>query len=248
MKNRQKGMTLAELIVYMALAVLASTLLWAFQNITRSTQKATTASYLVSGATETCIEWIRRDVNESALASIRAYPENESSTEAPGMSLVSNRAFAKENRGKPLVNSWGAPLWDKHVFYSLQTSPGENTGNLIRWEKEIANKNLLPIPSEVAPSMLGPENSKVLLRDVLAPNVTVSGVGPGGGITTDEFGGFRSQFLRRLGGSDGEEMLTTVNPTAGNPRDNTRMMEFELKILQDEKNYYSVEFRVAALH
>lgn len=248
MKKQQRGMTLTELIVYMALAVLAGVLIWAFQSITRSSQQSTTASYLVSGATETCIQWIRQDVNEAALASIRVYPGEGDETEAPGMSMVSNRAFAQENRGKPLVNSWGAPLWDKHVLYSLQTEAGKNTGNLVRWEREIPTKNLLPISSEVLPSVLGTDNSRVVLRDVLAPNVTVERVGPEGSTTSDEFGGFRSQFVRRLGGSDGEEVLTSINPSAGNPRDNTRLLEFELKILQGDKDYYSVQFRAAARH
>ena len=243
----QRGMTLVELIVYMALAVLAGVLLWGFQNVTRSTQQATTANYLVSGETQTCVDWIRRDVNETALASIQLYPSAGAPSEAPGMSLVSNRAFAEDTRGKPLVNSWGAPQWDKHVLYTLDFSAGETTGNLVRWEREIATKNLLPVLADILPSGDAQGRARVVLRGVLAPGVTIDGVGASGEMTTDEFGGFRSQFVRRLGGSDGVEQLTTVNPTAGNARDNTRLLEFELKILQDS-DYYSVGFRAAARH
>ena len=243
--RKQQAMSLIELIIYMALAVLAGVLLWAFQNITKSTQQASTASYLVSGETETCLDWIRRDINETALASIQVYPSTAAATEAPGMSFVSNRAFADS---KPLVNSWGAPQWDKHVFYTLDFEAGKETGNLLRWEREISNKNLLPVLSDLLPSNPVRDKQRVVLRDVLAPNRTVTGVGPGGEIVSDEFGGFRSQFVRRAGGSGGAESLTTVNPTAGNPRDNTRLLEFELKILQDGKNYYSLGFRAAARH
>ena len=246
--RKQRGMTLMELIVYMFLAVLACVLLWSFQKITRSTQQASSATYLVNGETETCIDWIRRDVNETALASIQVYPNTGDSTEAPGISMVSNRAFADDEKGKLLVNKWGAPLWDKHVLYTLDFSAGQQTGNLVRWEREIANKNLLPVLAENLPSVGIKDTGRVVLRDVLAPNVTVEGVGPEGQVVTDDFGGFRAQFIRRLGGSDGEEVLTTINPTAGNPRDNTRMLEFELKILQDGKSYYSLGFRGAARH
>jgi type II secretory pathway pseudopilin PulG len=244
----QRGITLMELIVYMFLAVLAGVLLWSFQQIARSTQQVSTASYLVSGETETCIDWLRRDINETALASIQIYPDEGAPSEGPGMSLVSNRAFADDQRGKLLVNSWGAPQWDKHVFYTLDFSAGEPTGNLVRWEREIANKNLLPVLAQNLPSVDIQDTGRVVLRDVLAPDVTVEGVGPDGQVETDEFGGFRAQFIRRIGGADGEEVLTTVNPTDGNPRDNTRLLEFELKILQEDKNYYSVGFRGASRH
>lgn len=243
--RKQQAMSLIELIVYMALAVLAGVLLWAFQNITKSTQRASTASYLVSGETETCLDWIRRDINETALASIQVYPSTGAATEAPGMSFVSNRSFADS---KPLVNSWGAPQWDKHVFYTLDFTAGEQTGNLVRWEREIANKNLLPVLSELLPSNAAQDKQRVVLREVLAPNQTVSGVGSGGELVSDEFGGFRSQFVRRAGSSGGAETLTTINPTAGHARDNTRLLEFELKILQEGKNYYSLGFRAAAQH
>ena len=245
--RKTRGMTLIELIIYMALAVVACVLLWSIQNITRSTQNASMANYLVNGDTETCLTVLRRDLNESALAAVNVYPSSTAPSEPPGLSLVSSRAFGGEREGETLVNSWGAPQWDKHVFYTLQASD-ENTGSLIRWEKEIAQKNMLPVPATVLPSLDGREHEKVVLRDVLLPDRTVSGVGEGGSITTDKFGGFRAQFVRRVGGSGGEEQLTEVNPKNGNPHDNTRLMELELKLLQNEKSYYSIEFRVACEH
>ncbi len=73
-------------------------------------------------------------------------------------------------------------------------------------------------------------------------------VGPSGSVSTDGYGGFKAQFLRRRGGSGGEEQFTGVNPKNGNPRDNTRLLQVELQILQDGKNYYSVTFLAAARH
>ena len=248
MKKQNRGVTLIEMVVYFALATLAGVLLWGFQSVARTTHTTASASYLVSGETETCTQWIRKDINETALASVQVYGEDG---EEPGMSFVSNRAYDPDQNGKMLVNSWGAPQWDKHVLYSLDVEPGERTGNLVRWEREIANKNLLPVLCDLLPNSATRQNHRVVLRDVLAPNQTVQNVGPEGGIASDDFGGFRAQFIRRQNGSDGEESLTSDNPTLGDPRHNTRMMEFELKILQDERstpNYFEVRFRAAAMH
>ena len=245
MRYQQRGMTLTELVVYMALAVLATVLLWALQKVTMTARNATTSNYLVNGQTETCVDWIRQDINETALTSVLVYPQPSVPEEDPGMSLVSNRSLADS---KLLSNSWGAPQWDKHVAYTLEVEPGKGVGQLVRWERELSLKNMLPQPADFLPSVKGQDTSKVLLRDVMAPNSTVEGIGPGGSVQTDEHGGFRAQFVRRVGGSGGEEILTWQNPVAGNPRDNTRMMEFQLKILQDGKNYYDLTFRAAARH
>lgn len=243
--RKTRGMTLIELIVYMALAVLATVLLWSLQKVTRTTRNATTSSYLVNGQTETCVDWMRQDINETALASIQVYPNLQESSEAPGMAMVSSRSFADSDL---LTNSWGAPQWDKHVAYTLDVKPGELVGNLVRWERELDNKNLLPQLADFLPSVKGSGNSKVILRDVLAPDSTVPRVGPSDTTSTDEFGGFRARFIRRIGGAGGEEAFTWQNPTAGNPRDNTRLLEFQIKILQDDKNYYDLTFRAAAGH
>lgn len=251
MMKRQRGMTLTELIIYFTLTVLAGVLLWNFQKIAATSHTTASASYLVSGETETCTDWIRRDINETALASVQVFPEVENGVEKSGMSFVSNRPMDSDRRGELLVNSWGAPQWEKHVLYVLDVEPGERSGNLVRWEKEIADKNLLPVLCDVLPSSVARQNQRVVLRDVLAPNTSVNHAGDGGSLSSDAFGGFRAQFIRRENGSGGEESLTSVNPTDGNPRHNTRMMEFELKILQDERskpNYFEIRFRAAAMH
>jgi hypothetical protein len=245
-------MSLIELVIYFALSIVAGVLLWSVNNLIWGGQRATESSYLVSGETETAIEWIRRDVSESALASIAVFPNAAKPDEAPGASLVSNRAFNPALKGKPLINRWGAPQWDKHVLYTLQRdSGGAVTGNLVRWEREIAVKNFLPVPCEVLPSSGGQQKQKVLLRDVLAPNATVAKASPEGDLHTDGFGGFRMQFVRRAGGSDGAESLTAENPRTGDAHGNTKMLEVEMKLLQMERSqphYYDITFRVAAFH
>ena len=249
MRN-QRGMSLIELIIYFALSVVAGVLLWSVKNIIWGSQQAVASSYLVSGETEKAIEWIRRDVSETALASIEVFPNDSHPTEAPGASLVSNRAYDPDQKGRPLVNRWGAPQWDKHVLYTLQREGNAQTGNLVRWEKEMSNKNFLPVACDVFPSAAGQTKQKVLIRDVLAPNLTLPEVGPAGSTTTDQFGGFRMQFLRRPGGA-GADTYTTVNPRNGNATENTKMLEAEIKILQSEQSQphlYTIKFRMAAFH
>lgn len=248
---RHRGMTLIELVLYMALSIVAGVLLWSVNGMIRGGQQAVTSSYLVSGDTEKAIEWIRRDVSETALASIEVFPNPAKPGEAPGASLVSNRAFDPDQNGRPLVNRWGAPQWDKHVLYTLEREGSAQTGNLVRWEREIESKNFLPVVCPVVPSSAGQSKQKVLLRDVLAPNLASADFGPAGSGVTDGFGGFRMQFIRRAGNGSGADTLTTVNPRVGNPSENTRMLECEMKILQQEQSkphYYRIKFQVAAMH
>lgn len=257
--RKQRGMSLVELVIYFALTIVCGLLLWAVNNLLWGGQRATEASYLVSGETEKALEWIRRDITETALASIEVFPKNPSSSgQTPGISFVSNRAFAEDEKGRPVVNRWGAPEWGKHVLYTLDREGAEPTGNLVRWEREIApqSRTLLPVTCDVLPSSLpagGQNKQKVLLRNVLAPNVTVPDAGPDGDVVTNGFGGFRVEFVQRDGGSGGAEMFTTRNPRENdaNAEDNTRMLEVQLKLLGTERSkplYYDITFRVAATH
>ena len=216
----------------------------------RSTSEATTASYLVSGNAETALSWLRQDLRETALASIRPYPA-EGGSQAPGVSMVSARAFAEKQQGDLLVNDHGAPKWDKHVFYTVVVPSGSVTGTLVRWEKEIEDDKDLPIPATLLPSQIQSNHKRVLLQHVVAPNATLSGVGQGGSIAGTPFGGLRVQFVRRTGGEAGAESLTTVNPAKGKAEDNTRLLEVELQVYQtrgSSPNFYSIRFRVAPLY
>lgn len=137
------------------------------------------------------------------------------------------------------------------MLYTLERDGAAQTGNLVRWEREIENKNFLPVASPVLPSSGGQSKQKVLLRGVLAPNLATADFGPTGSGVTDGFGGFRMQFIRRAGNGAGADTFTTVNPRHGNPSENTRMLECEMKILQQEQSklhYYAIKFRVSANH
>ena len=134
-----------ELTVYMFLFTIATGVVIALFNSTRTMSQHTTASYLVNGNTDTAIRWLRQDLKETALASLRV-----TTAPRPGASMVSARSLALGTRNKLLVNKHGAPQWEKHVFYTLEPTGGK-VGNLVRWERELDVKNLLPSPSTIAP-------------------------------------------------------------------------------------------------
>lgn len=250
--RHQRGMTLMELVIAFALSVAAGLLLWSVTNIIRGSQQAAASSTLVSGETETAIEWLRRDLSESALASIEVFPNAERPDQPPGASMASNRAYDPEQKGRPLVNRWGAPQWDKHVLYTVKRDDAASpTGSLVRWEKEMTPKRYLPEVCAVLPNAVEPDKHRVVLRDVLGPNLSGTDFGPEGSGVTDGSGGFRLQFVRRANNGAGAETLSSQNPRRGDAAENSRMMEAELKILQSESNkphYYSIKFRVGAFY
>lgn len=236
--------------IYLFLFAVASGIVLALFVTGRNTSEATTASYLVSGNAETALNWIRQDLKETALASIQPYP-SAGNTEPPGVSMVSARAFDEDKQGELLINEHGAPRWDKHVFYTLQVPAGSKTGNLIRWEKEMSPKKNLPTLAALRPSQIEGDHRRVLLHNVVAPGAKLEGVGSTGSIQASPFGGLRVEFVRRIGGEAGPEEFTTVNPTKGNPEDNTRLVEVELQVYQERNgrpNYYSIKFRVSPWH
>lgn len=249
-RRRLRGFTLFEVAIYLFLFAVASGIVLALFMTGRSTSEATTASYLVSGNAETALNWLRQDLKETALASIQPYPSGGAS-EPPGVSMVNARAFAEDKQGELLINEHGAPKWDKHVFYTLQVPAGSRTGTLIRWEKEMSPKKNLPTLASLRPSQLEGTHRRVMLHNVVAPGAKLPGVGPTGTLDAGPFGGLRVQFVRRLGGEAGAEELTTVNPSKGNPEDNTRLVEVELQVYQERgsrPNYYAIRFRVAPFH
>lgn len=235
----RRGMTLIELSIGIALLTFLVGIVLSLFSMGRHTSDVSTSSYLVSGQTESGIRWLVRDLKESALACI----ETQMSP-VPAVSLISPRAFDPAKNDRLLVNRFGAPQWDKHVFYSLLATPGARTGDLVRWEHDLAVKNGLPTPAAiVAIPEAGPKR-RVLIHQVFAPHQSFEGTGLK--VTSDAFGGFRLQFVRRLGGEGGEEELVNVNPRSGSPRDNTSLVEVELKLLVENtrSDYYAVRFRV----
>jgi type II secretory pathway pseudopilin PulG len=241
----KRGFTLLELVIYCALLLLVTLAIGALFTLGRSAQQSTLGSYLVSGQADTALRWVRHDLSETALVSIKTYPN------APGCSMVSARNTLDKNENLN-VSTYGAPLWTKTVFYSLVIPAGARKGNLVRWEQAIAEKDFLPHMSSIMPDT-GTDSVptyRVLLHDVLAPKTMVSNLG-GTKLTSDGYGGFRVEFVRRTNGEDGDESLSPVNPgdpsQPQTPANNTALVDVQLQILSDDSyqpSFYQVDFRV----
>lgn len=244
-------MTLIELVLYMFLSVLAGVLLWSVNGLIHGGQQAAASSYLVSGETEKAMEWIRRDVGETALSSIKVFTNTEKSSEAPGASMVSNRAF-DPTRTAARWSIAGALLSGASTCcIRWSVTVRRRRATWCAGSERSRTRTSFPLPLRFCPLRGGQSKQKVLLRGVLAPNLATADFGPTGSGVTDGFGGFRMQFIRRAGNGAGADTFTTVNPRHGNPSENTRMLECEMKILQQEQSkphYYAIKFRVSANH
>ncbi len=235
----RRGVTLLELLIYIVLFGLVASLVAEIFVVASRNARQTAAAYAVSGQTDTALRIIRQDLQETALTSVRVYSNNNS----PLASMISAREMDTERlQGKLLISEYGVPRWRKHIFYAY------NAGNLVRWEVALpaAEQNRLP-KLAVRPTAI-PGSARIIVRGIVAPRAVVKGLGAGS-YTASDWGGFRMQFLRRMGGPAGAEVLVDVNPGLNKaaPADNTRLVEVELAITEDvgnPPNFYRVKFRV----
>ncbi len=244
----ERGFSLLEMIVYLALAAVTLAILTSLFVVSKNTQTKAYSSYLVGGRFASAIATIRRDLQATALASLQAYPNSEEESEAPGLTAVS--AYAHDNQGRDNfeISPYGVPRWVSFLHYTVVPN-SEITGHLLRWRTELPIKNGLPALAEMPPALHSPDTGRALIENVLLANVTVSGIGKGGSKAFDEHGGFEVKFIRRAGGSDGEESFTPENPRLGEAADNTRLVQVTLRTLQNEKtsnpDYFEFSIRVA---
>ncbi len=245
----RRGFTLYELLVGSGIAFAALALIVSLFMIGRRTSEAAYSNYLVSRDTENGIAWLRRDLQNASLASIRVYPGPGGAGERPGLSLGSCAPADQPTRVS--LNAHGVPRWSSQVYYTLDPVD-DRTGRLMRWSAPTPANQLLPLPSSTMPSAAN--DPRVLLHNVLLPNVSVfQGGAPG---NTDARGGFRAQFVRRAGGEAGAESLSDTNPSQVSlspsgglqPSGNTRLIEVELRLLHrsttGKPSVYAIRFRV----
>lgn len=251
----RRAFTFIEMVIYVALALIAALGVGALFKLGRGAGASTAASYLVSAEADTALRWLKRDLQETALISIRSYPSAAQPSQPPGVSMASARDTTVNN-GALQISKYGTPLWNTTVFYSVNLAPGERTGELIRWEKPLsdAEKDFVPHPSDVMPNSVsgGDKSRRVLMHKVLiAPNTKVAKLLDGADFTSDASGGLQVQFVQRAGGEDGAESLTSLNPgDAGKGQkaeNNTHLVNVRLQVLSDDRynaSFYEVNFRI----
>lgn len=241
--RRSRGHTLMEIVIYIIMVGLAATTIWALYDMARRTQATTYSSYLLNGQTEVTLGKLRRELQESALPAIVAYPNNAHKTEPPGV------AFPSAYKDSMAVSAYGQPRWDHHVYYSLVPLAGQTTtGKLVRWEQDLAKPDFLPQLPLALPSAQTVKPSTALLN-VVMPNQKVEGLRDQPAYQADQFGGFRVQFVRRAGGDAGAQSVSSENPsTFKDPSGNTKLLEVELKLLSrgalGKADFYTLRYMV----
>jgi type II secretory pathway pseudopilin PulG len=206
---KPKGYTLIELIIYIGMGALLLALVAAFFKISRRQYESASSSYLIGQESSTAIQWVKRDLQETALSTIRITREGSSNPGMPAMSLIA--AGENDDHRKFAVSRYGTPAWNRYVFYNLTTD-----GELYTWTRPLSNLDsptrFLPVPSTADPTdRNGVENQKVLLREVMQPNQKIQMDGndlPFPRMT--EWGGFKAGFVVYDG--EGAEHLVAENP------------------------------------
>ena len=134
MRHRHRGFTMIELVVYFALSSIVLLTLVGIFKISNRSQQATYSSYLVGGRTYSALSVLRRDLQNTALSAIEAYPQKGSSSEPPGMSCPSPFGFSGDEKGQLQISPHGSPDWQKMVHYTclLYTSPSPRDRSLSR--------------------------------------------------------------------------------------------------------------------
>jgi len=246
---KRRAMTYVELIIYVALAATLALLSGSLFLLSRRNAENTNANYFLTADTESAAAWLRRDLQQCALATIQVYPAGQAG-QPPGASWCS--ALNPEDVKQIDANETGNPNWRNHVYYTLQPLK-DNVGKLVRWSSPTAADALTtPTLAPLLPSAIVASRSRSVHTRVLLPNQTTFGVGSDA--QTDEHGGFRIRFVRRQG-EDGEESLSDQNPAtasldaSGNQfASNTRLVEVELKFFTStstgKPSFYSLRFRV----
>jgi hypothetical protein len=163
----QRGHTLIELCIYSGMLVLLLAVIGLGFQYANSGYQNTTASFLISKEASTGIQWLKADLQETALSTIRIglYGPKK----LPGLSMISSQ----DKDGAFSLSAYGTPAWNHHVFYCLSED-----GKLCRWEEPFSKPDsadrFLPMPSAIPPFPKKGSTTRLVLRDVLQPYQEVS--------------------------------------------------------------------------
>lgn len=198
-----------EMIVYMGLAVLLLALMTAFFRISRRQYEAASSSSLIGQEASLALQWLKRDLQETALSTIRITLEGSKNPGMPSMSFI---ASGKDDEHRSFsVSRFGTPEWNRHVFYNLSRD-----GEISTWTRPLVSltdpTRFLPRPSSADPSdQDGADNGKILLREIMQPNqqITIDAKDANFPKMT-QWGGFKPGFV--VYDTEGEEHLVAQNP------------------------------------
>jgi type II secretory pathway pseudopilin PulG len=248
---KRSGFTQVEMVIYVALTAVVFALVGSLFKLAKNTSQNADANYFLSADAETCVAWLRRDLQQCSLQTIQNYPAaSTSNSQPPGISMCS--ALETNNAARIYANDQGNPYWNNHVYYTLQPLKG-NTGKLVRWINPTAtNSTDAASLAPLLPNQIVQKGSRVVHSRVLMPNQKLWGVDNKNG-TIDNHGGFALRFVRQ--DANGVETLSDESPAVVSAkkgsqefRNNTKLVELELKFYTDNNagkpSFYSLRFRV----
>lgn len=244
MSNRQlptRAASAVEMMVYGLLALFLFAGVLACYRSIREFYQGAVGSYLINSEFEPGLHFLRRELKETSLLSMRAYPNPQVTQALPGFSFVSARDYDEPTRFE--VSPHGAPAWSKHIFYTFQPKDAKS-GSIVRWEKKLPALSFMPVASLELPQALGgATHSKTMFKSILAPRAQVSG------LEVDEHGGLQLRFLAY---DQGKEILLEQLPEARAGRDPRRVIQIDLKGFSHnpsgQVNAFWVHFRVYPRH
>lgn len=248
----RRGFTQVEMVIYVALTAVVFALVGSLFKLAKNSSQNADANYFLSADAETCLAWLRRDLQQCSLQTIQNYPAtNTNNSQAPGISMCS--ALEANNKDRIYANDQGNPYWSNHVYYTLQATSKANTGKLVRWVAPTAtNTTDVASIAPLLPNQVVQKTSRVVHSRVLMPNQKLWGVDNKNG-TIDNHGGFALRFVRQ--DASGNETLSDESPAVVSAkkgsqefRGNTKLVELELKFFTDNNtgkpSFYSLRFRV----
>lgn len=169
----RRGVTIIEMVVAMGVAMIILASAYILYRENRLLLEKPRTSFSVQDDLMAAMRWLERDLSETNLMSVRAFPNAANPDEPPGLSLISPRRRYDEAL---VVSEYGGVRWQKYVYYTLEPVDGV-TGNLVRIEGNLTDQSSpldgghrMPMPSGMTPSRGGDSTT----RRVVAHNVLLT--------------------------------------------------------------------------
>lgn len=197
-RKRGRGVTIIEMVVAMGVAMIILASAYILYRENRLLLEKPRAAFSVQDDLMAATRWLERDLSETNLLSVRAFPNAANPDEPPGLSLLSPRRRYDEAL---VLSEYGGVRWQKYVYYTLEPVDGI-TGNLVRVEGDLTDQpspldagHRMPMPSGKTPSRGGDGATRrvvahnLLLANPQIPTGAAPMSGPGFSVTLRGSGG-----------------------------------------------------------
>lgn len=171
----ERGVTIIEMLIAMGVAMIILSCAYVMYRGNRALLEKPRAAYSVQDDLMAGARWLTRDLSETNLVTVRAYPNAAASDEAPGLSLLSPR---KPTDDGLVLSEYGGVRWQKYIYYTIERVD-ETSGNLVRFEGPLSDQqgspdpeHRIPLASPRAPSKVSAGvNRRVVARHLRFPQM-----------------------------------------------------------------------------